>query len=99
MGGVWAGMGERDDLVSYRNGRPARMPEYTAATSIAVMAAIEEHNRRRLAAPRTDASPAELLECARASVSQVLAVISGSVADLEALPSYRKADMHEQRPD
>lgn len=98
MGGVWAGPGERDDQVSYRNGRPARMPEYTAATSIAVMAAIEEHNRRRLAAPRPNASPAESFERARASVSQVLAVISGSVAELEELPSCSEARMRDRPP-
>lgn len=98
IGDVWAGIGERDDQVSYRHGRPARMPEYTAATSIAVMKAIDEHNRRRLAVPGTDPSPAASLERARASVSQALAVIGGSVAELEALPCYREAHVHERRP-
>lgn len=93
-GPVWLGAGERDDEVSYRNGRKARMPEYTAAMSQAITGTIEQHNQRRMAATRTDASSVEPLDHVRRSIASVVTVVSGAVAELEALPSYSEADMH-----
>ena len=47
LGSVWTGVGERDDAVSYRNGRPARMPEYTPRLDLELEAAIVAYNRAR----------------------------------------------------
>lgn len=92
LGSVWLGVGERDDDISYRNGRKARMPEYTAAMSTMLTAAIAEHNRQRMAAA-TSCSPAELLDEVRRSVARILAVVSGSVSELSGLPSYSETAM------
>lgn len=91
LGSVWIGAGERDDEISYRNGRKARIPEYTASMSIMLMDAVAEHNRRRIAATPAAPSSGELLDQARRSVARVLAVVSESIGDLDALPSYSEA--------
>ncbi len=50
LGPVWLGVGERNDDVSYRNGRRARMPEYTDELHRAIDVALDSHNRSRMEA-------------------------------------------------
>lgn len=84
LGSVWLGAGERDDDVSYRNGRKARMPEFTAEFGHVLRASIEDHNARRLAVTGPAPSAADVLEEARTSVRHVISVVRASIAKTDA---------------
>lgn len=88
LGSVWLGTGERDDDVSYRNGRRARMPEYTEALGETLKAHIVEHNRRRLKAIPADVSPMGPMQPVLDSISRVIRVVADAGKELASLPSY-----------